>query len=353
MATMADVAKEAGVSITTVSHVLNGTRPVSDATVARIHAAIERTGYRPNSIARALAGARTQSIGVAMSGISNPYLIDLISAIESEAAKHGHWLLLGDTHDEPQKELQMVQELVQRRVDGLILVPSPGAATHALPYLLGQSLPVVLVDRFLPAAMDQVGTENIEPTAYLVEHLVGLGHERIGHIAGLAGLSTVEERLEGYRTGLRRSGLAVDGELLAYGAPEYELARDAVHRMLELESPPTAVVTGSGATTIRVLRALQERGLNVPRDIALVGFDDFEWSDLFQPRLTVAAQPTREIGQKAVQLLLSRLDEPDRDPQSIRLPPTFVHRESCGCEEHSVDPEAKPVAPAEAGFHAH
>lgn len=333
MTTMAEVAKEAGVSITTVSHVLNGTRPVNANTVERVQAAIQRTGYRPHSIARALAGARTQSIGLAISGISNPYFMDVVAAIEAEAAGHGHTLLLADTHDEPEKELQMVQELVLRRVDGLLLAPSAGAEEQALRYLSKQSLPVVLLDRFLPVAVDQVGTDNEEPTAQLVEHLAGLGHRRIGLVAGLQGLSTTEERITGYRAGLQRSDIHLDGDLIEYGASQHESARLATHRLLDVAEPPTALIAANNAMTIGVLHALRERGMSVPNDIALVAFDDLEWSDLFQPRLTVIAQPTREIGRLAVQLLLARLDEPDREPQSLRLPATFVHRESCGCHD--------------------
>lgn len=331
MTTMAEVAKEAGVSITTVSHALNGTRAVSAATLDRIHAAVERTGYRPHSIARALAGARTQSIGLALSGISNPYFMDVVAAIEAEAAKHGHTLLFGDTHDEPEKELQMVQELVRRRVDGLLLAPSAGAEANALRYLSTQPVPVVLFDRFLPLEVDQVGTENEEPTAQLVEHLAGLGHRRIGLVAGLEGLSTTDERIRGYRIGLERSGLPIDEALIAYGASQHEPARAAAHQLLDAEDPPTAHIAANNSMTIGVLHALRERGLRVPEDIALVAFDDFEWSDLFHPRLTVIAQPTREIGAQAVQMLLSRLDEPDRAPRSVRLPARLVHRESCGC----------------------
>ena len=347
MTTMADVAREAGVSITTVSHVLNGTRRVNEKTTQRVHAAIERTGYRPHSIARALAGARTHSLGLAISGISNPYFGDVIAAIEAEAAEHGYALLLGDTHDEPQKELQMVQELVRRRVDGLLLAPSPEAEGNALRYLATQSVPVVLVDRFLPVDIDQIGPENEEPTAQLVEHLAGLGHRRIGFVAGLEGLSTTEERIRGYRTGLERSGLPVDEALIAFGASLHEPARAATHRLLDAEDAPTALVAGNNAMTIGVMHALRERDLSVPEDIALAAFDDFEWSDLFRPHLTVIAQPTVEIGMQAVRLLLSRLDEPDRPPRSVRLRPTFVHRESCGC-----DPSAKSQ-PGHAGAAAH
>ncbi|HET6449414.1 MAG TPA: LacI family DNA-binding transcriptional regulator [Conexibacter sp.] len=329
--TMAEVARQAGVSITTVSHVLNGTRRVSDATVKRVYAAIERTGYQPNSIARALAGAPTHSLGLAISGISNPYYIDVIAAIELAAAERGYTLLLGDTHDEPQKELQMVQELTRRRVDGLLLSPSPGAERHALRYLTAQSVPVVLVDRFVDADVDQVGPENEAPTARLVEHLAGHGHRRIGFVAGLEGLSTTDERTRGYRAGLQHSGLAEDDALIAYGASQHEPARVATHRLLDLAEPPTALVAGNNAMTIGVMHALRERGLRVPEDIALVAFDDFEWAELFRPHLTVVAQPTRAIGAQAVQLLLERLDDPGRPARTLRLSTTFVRRESCGC----------------------
>lgn len=331
MATMAQVAKEAGVSITTVSHVLNGTRHVNEKTVARVRKAIEDTGYQPHSIARALAGAPTQSIGLAISGIANPYMVDFISAIEAEAAEHDYTLLLGDTHDEPNKELQMVQELVRRRVDGLVLAPSPGAMDQAVRYLAEESTPVVLLDRFLPLDVDQVGTENEEPAAQLVEHLAQLGHRRIGLVAGLEGLSTTEERIAGYRKGLQRGDIEFDPELIAHGASQHEPARAATKRLLERADPPTALLAANSAMTIGVMHALRERGLEVPDDIALAAFDDFEWSDLFRPRLTVIAQPTRVIGARAVQLLLARLAEPGLAAQSVRLKPTFVHRESCGC----------------------
>lgn len=331
MITMADVAREAGVSTTTVSHVLNGTRHVNAQTIARVHAAIARTGYQPNSIARALAGARTQSIGLAISGISNPYFMDVIAAIEAEAAAHGHTLLLGDTHDEPEKELQMVQELVRRRVDGLLLAPSAGAGEGALRYLESTGTPVVLIDRFLPVEIDQIGTENLEPTAQLVAHLTQRGHRRIGFVAGLAGLSTSKERTDGYRLGLQRAGLRLDEALIASGESQHEGARAAVHRLLTLDDPPTALIAANNSMTIGAIHGLRDNARDVPGDIALVGFDDFEWSDFFEPRLTVIAQPTDEIGAQAVRLLLARLDNPSSPPRSVRLEPRFVHRDSCGC----------------------
>jgi LacI family transcriptional regulator len=331
MVTMADVARVAGVSITTVSHVVNGTRPTSPHTAQRVHAAIERTGYSQNTIARALARARTQSIGLAISGLGNPYFTDVIAAVEARAGRAGHTVLLGDTHDDPEQELRIVRALVERRVDGLLLSPSPSAGEHALRYLAAQELPVVLLDRFLPAGLDQGGTENERPTAALVEHLAGLGHRRIAMVAGLAGVSTTDERVRGYRLALARRGLPEDGALVVEGGSNSELARAAALRLLELPEPPTAIVSGNNVMTIGVLRALAERSLRVPDDVALVAFDDFEWADLFAPRLTVVRQPTAQLGERAVELLLSRLEAPGTPARTVRLDATFVHRDSCGC----------------------
>jgi LacI family transcriptional regulator len=331
MTTMAEIAQEAGVSTTTVSHALNGTRKVSEKTMEKVRAAIRRTGYEPNSIARALAGARTRSIGAVISGISNRYFMDVIAAVEAEAAEHGHTLLLGDTREEWAKELQMVQELLRRRVDGLIMAPSPQAEEHALRYLKEQSVPVVLVDRLLDIEVDQVGSENEEPMALLMDHLANNGHRRIALVAGLPGLSTTDERISGYRASVERNSLDVDDALVEYGQSQREPAHEATHRLMDSAKPPTALVVANNAMTIGVLIALRERGLKVPRDIALVAFDDFEWSDAFEPRLTVIAQPTHEIGRLAVNLLLARLEDPTRPYEKVRLATTFIHRDSCGC----------------------
>jgi LacI family transcriptional regulator len=331
MATMEDVARVAGVSTTTVSHVLNGTRPVSDQTAARVMAAIDQTGYSQNTIARALARARTQSLGLAISGLANPYFTDLIAAVERAASRARHTLLLGDTHDDPEHELEIVRALVERRVDGLLIAPSAGAADHALRYLASQSLPVVLLDRFVDASLDQIGSENVEPTAQLVDHLASCGHRRIGMVVGSPQLSTTLERLAGYQLGLERNGLPFEPALVESGESRRDAAVSATCRLLDLDEPPRALISGNNAMTIGVMEALKERGLRVPQDIALVAFDDFDWAEFFSPRLTVIAQPTAELGERAVGLLLSRLEDPTIEPRTIRLPATFVHRDSCGC----------------------
>jgi LacI family transcriptional regulator len=328
MATMADVARLAGVSIATVSHVLNGTRTVRPETRALVLDAVRAADYTPNTVAQALATARTTTIGLALPAISNPFLGELIHAIEAESARQGYTLLLVDPHEDPDYEDTVVRRLQGRRVDGVLLAPS-ARPQAALRHLTSRGVPTVLVDRLIDARMDQVGSENVEAVAGLVAHLAGTGHERIALVAGHPGLQTTIERVEGYRLGLRRAGLSA--ELLVDGHSAEEPARVAVHALLARAAPPTAVITANNSMTIGAMQAFREAGLRVPEDLALACFDDFPWADLFAPRLTVVAQPFADIGREAVRLLLRRMADPTAPPQTIRLPPRFVHRDSCGC----------------------
>ncbi|MGW0517776.1 LacI family DNA-binding transcriptional regulator [Crossiella sp. NPDC003009] len=333
MVTMRDVAELAGVSITTVSHVVNGTRTVAGETRARVLDAVARTGYTGNAIARSLVTGGTRSLGVAISLVANPYFAELIQAVESEASAAGFTLLLIDTHDEPSAEQAAVRALRSRRVDGLLLTPSAGASGALLPELRQLGTPVVLIDR-LPShgLLDQVGPENAGAAAALVGHLAELGHRRIGLVSGAAGLTTTSERVHGYRLGLGRAGLPVDESLVVSGESAIGPAGTALRRLLALPEPPTAVVTGNNAMLVGVLRTLRELGLRAGRDLALVGYDEVEWADLVDPPLTTMAQPVEEIGRTAVRMLLARIAEPERAPRTVRLPARFVHRRSCGCQ---------------------
>ncbi|GAA4834240.1 LacI family DNA-binding transcriptional regulator [Saccharopolyspora rosea] len=330
MVTMVDVARAAGVSVATVSHVLNETRPVREQTRAAVLDAIERCGYIHNTLARSLVTARTRSIGVAISAISNPYFTEILQGVEEEAVRRGYTLLLADPRDEPDHEFTVVTSLHQRRVDGLVLAPS-ASPDRALRYLADHAVPAVFADRVVGDDHDQVAAENVESTARLVDHLAGLGHRAIGFVAGLRGLSTTEERLAGYREGLRRNDIGA--QLCADGGSAAEGARRAVGELLALPEPPTAVIAANNAMTIGAMRGLRDHGRRVPDDVALVAFDDFPWADLFAPRLTAIAQPSREIGARAVQLLLDRIEDPGRARVVQRLPTRFVHRDSCGCPE--------------------
>ncbi|MFF5588843.1 LacI family DNA-binding transcriptional regulator [Streptomyces hygroscopicus] len=336
MATMADVARRAGVSVATVSHVLNETRPVRPDTRRAVLEAIDDLGYTPNTLARSLVTARTRSIGLAVSAISNPYVTEILQGVESSALERGYGLLIADPHDDPVHERKAVQLLHERRVDGVIVAPSAEPA-GLMDYLTRHEVPAVLLDRLVGDIHDQVCAENAPPVEQLVLHLADLGHTRVGLVAGLPGLSTTTERIAGYRAGLERRGLPFRPALLADGHSEAGGAEDAVHRLLASPEPPTAIITANNAMTIGALRALRRAGLSVPGDLALVCFDDFSWADVFSPGLTAISQPSREIGATAVRLLLDRLENPGRPPRTVRLPCTFVHRTSCGCVAEDPD----------------
>ncbi|RMB87350.1 LacI family DNA-binding transcriptional regulator [Streptomyces shenzhenensis] len=354
MPTMADVARSAGVSVATVSHVLNDTRPVLPHTRQAVLDAIDRLGYTPNTLARSLVTSRTRSIGLAVSAISNPYFTEILQGVEAGALEAGYSLLIADPHDDPRHEHKVVQLLHERRVDGMIVAPSADPR-DLVAYLGRHAVPTVFLDRLIDDHLDgpttgtppfdQVCAEGTESMALLVAHLAELGHRRIGLVAGLPGLSTTGERITGYRDGLSAAGLPHDERLVVPGNSESAGAEGATAALLSLAAPPTALVTANNAMTIGALRALRDRGLRVPDDIALCCFDDFAWADLFSPRLTAIAQPSREIGAQAVRVLLDRLGAPDRPARTVRLPCAFVHRTSCGCPEPLV--RTGPPEPAQ------
>lgn len=331
MATMEDVARVANVSMSTVSHVLNRTRKVSSATVKAVEDAIRQTGYVPNSLAQALAGASTKTIGVAISALTNHYFTETVRAIEAECARRGLMMFLTDTHDDPDQEFKVVQALHQRRVDGIVLAPTAGRDRRALDYLKANKIPSVLVDRIVPGEFDQIGVENVVSCLQLVTHLIGHGHRRIGFVAGARGIPTSTERLEGYRAALSHAGIEFDPNLVRCGESSNEPSRRAVHELLLLDPRPTAIVASNNLMLIGAMHALRDVGLVVPTEMALVGFDDFDWADYFDPRLTVLAQPLDEIGSRAVELLMNRIAQPEERFEIVRLKPKLVVRNSCGC----------------------
>ncbi|HZE39419.1 MAG TPA: LacI family DNA-binding transcriptional regulator [Stackebrandtia sp.] len=331
MVTMADVARQAGVSVSTVSHIVNGTRFVKEDTKKRVLEAIRQIGYIHNTLARSLATQSSQSIGLAISAISNFYFADIVAAMESAARRAGFTLLLAETHDDPDEELQVIQALHQRRVDGILYAPSTDSSGAALRYLSELGVPTVLVDRCAWNHFDQIGTENVRSAAHLTAHLAARGHRRIGLVTGPTRIRTFAERADGYAAGLAEAGIDGDPSLVARGRPGPDFAAEAVAGFLRLPDPPTALVSGNNHLSIELMRALNTRGLKVPDDMALAAFDDFEWADLFHPRLTTMAQPIESIGEGAVTLLLERLADPKRPVHTIRLDPVFTHRDSCGC----------------------
>lgn len=334
MVTMSDVARVANVSTSTVSHVINKTRAVLPETEKTVRDAIESTGYSSDGIARSLRKGTTQTIGLAMSAISNPYFGDVVHAIERTITEAGYSLILADTHDDPEREHRAVRDLLSHRVDAMIVAPSADP-TAMLDELVRRSIPTVLIDRVpddVHLGIDAVGVTNDEPNAWLVDHLAGHGHRRIATITSRPGLATTEERLSGYRFGLERNGLAYDPDLVRTGlGSDGDVTDAALEALLALPEPPTAIIMGNNQVTVSTMAALRARSMEVPRDMALAAFDDFPWADFFHPRLTAISQPVGELGQMAVQLLLDRLENRDTPSRQRRLEPVLMVRESCGC----------------------
>lgn len=331
VATIIDVARHAGVATSTVSHVLNGTRFVSAETTRAVRDAVVAVGYTPNTLARALARSTTNTVGLAISASANRYFNDLINAVEAECSKLGMVVLLSNTHDDPEIETRVVTELHHRRVDGIILAPSCDPNSRALAYLRDKNVPFVLVDRLPDDQCDGVGVENYEAMAEMVRHLATHGHRRIGFLGGQAGFTTAQERARGFADGLRGTGLPVDPTLIAIGHTDIEAARASARRMLSTDNLPTALIGGNNLSTIGIMLAIRDLGLRVPDDVALIGFDDFEWAEAFEPRLTAMVQPCEAIGARAADLLNKRIGSPGADPVTIRLKPELVIRDSCGC----------------------
>jgi LacI family transcriptional regulator len=330
-ATLRDVAREAGVSLATVSHVINGTRFVADETRQRVLAAIDRLHYEVNSVARSLKRNHSQAIGLLISDITNPYFTSLVCGVEDVAREAGYTVVLCNADEDPERELRYLQLLRQKRVDGILMAPT-GVHHRYLDHLVEVGFPLVCFDRALPdLPCDSVVLDNVGGAREAVSHLIHLGHRRIGIITGLPRVGTTAGRLEGYRQALRAHGIAEEPELIRQGNGRRDGGFTQTLALLDLVRPPTALFTTNNLMTLGALAALAARGVRVPGDMAVVGFDDFEWTDVLRPYLTTVAQPTYEIGTTAARLLLARIEHrAEGMPRQVVLSPRLIARESCG-----------------------
>jgi len=330
-ATIKDVATYAGVSVATVSAVINNNKYVSPDLVQRVHESITALGYERNSLAQGLKKQTSHTIGLIVSDITNPFFTSVARGVEDVANARGYSLILGNTDEGLQKEMNYMRLLASKRADGLIVAVT--ARSHEyLRSWSAQQLPLVSIDR-LPSELgiDAVLIDNMAGAQQAVEHLITLGHERIGIVTGLPGITTTEERLIGYQQALAAHSISCNPALIAEGNSRIDGGeRAALQLLTQKAARPTALFVTNGLMVIGALQAINRVGLRCPEDIALVGFDDFEWAAVMHPRLTTVRQPTYEIGQKAAQLLFERLERRDASPQVVRLQPRLIIRESSG-----------------------
>lgn len=343
-ATIKDVAAHAGVSVATVSAVINSNKYVSPDLAQRVHESITALGYKRNSLAQGLKKQTSHTIGLIISDITNPFFTSVVRGVEDVANAQDYSLILGNTDEDLKKEMSYMRLLESKRADGLIVAVTLGNHEYLRSWP-AQRLPLVSIDR-LPSelSIDAVLVDNVAGARQAVEHLITLGHERIGIVTGLSGITTTEERLTGYQQALEAHGMLLDPALIAEGNSRIDGGERAALQLLTQEAArPTALFVTNGLMVIGALQAINRVGLRCPQDIALVGFDDFEWAAVMHPRLTTVCQPTYEIGQKAAQLLFERLEKRDAAPQVVRLQPQLIIRESCGAAlKSSTTPKEMP-----------
>jgi LacI family transcriptional regulator len=355
MSTISDVAKRAGVSAMTVSRVVNGTGYTSADTRARVEAAIDELGYVPNALARQLRSKRTTSIALLVSDISNPFFTTIARGVEDFFVSHGYSVMFCNTDEDAAEEEQYLLMLIERQIDGVLLVPSRGSG-ESLSLLQSHKVPVVVIDRRVAARnVDSVRCDSEAGAHALVQHLVELGHRRIAVLTGSPSISTSADRVAGARRALEEAGLELPDELVHYGGFNYGKSNQADgHRMaLEmLAAPgerPTAVFCANNFIAFGAIRALRESRLKVPDDISVVAFDDLPEEWIAEPFLTVARQPAYEIGHTAATLLLDLITGA-RQPrgESVVLPFELIIRRSSAppCGVAAADVRQRPGDPA-------
>lgn len=326
-----DVARRARVSIATVSAVLNDSAFVSPALKARIQAAIAAVGYQPNLLARGLAKQRTQTLGMIVPDIANPFFPEVVRGAEDTAHAAGYTLLIASSDNDPQKEQLYLRLFLAKRVDGVLLTKAPGALHPEVQRAFAAArVPIVLLARAVAgAACDLVEMDDRGAAYEGVRHLQRNGYRRIGFIGGLRGASTSRRRLDGYRAALRSARLRYDPALVADGDFRVESGYRA--GLAILKRRPDAVFIGNYLMTVGFMEALRQYRLRCPDDVAVVTCDDHPWLDAFSPRLTTIDLPKRELGEAAAQMLIARIARPAGKPRTTRLANALRVRESCGC----------------------
>ena len=331
MPTIRDVARLAGVAPITVSRVINNAGYVSENTRRRVTLAVSKLGYVPNTLARSLRSRQTRMLALVLTDITNPFWTTVARGVEDVANAAGFNVILCNTDESEAKQDKYVHAILQRRVDGVLLVPVRNNA-EPVRFIQRQKVPLVILDRRLSGVTADVVRGDSETGSYrLVQLLLSLGHERIAMLSGPRDVSTAEERVIGYRRALEEAGVRFDPALVLYGEFSLRSGAEMAQQVLAMTSRPTALFAGNNFIAIGSLKTVREAGLRVPEDMAMVAIDDLPASLIIDPFLSVAAQPAYEMGQRATELLLARLaGQAPEQAQEIVLPTEVIVRRSSG-----------------------
>lgn len=326
---MKDVARLAGVSTSTVSHVINKDRFVSDAIRVRVEDAVRTLNYAPSALARSLKLNQTRTIGMLITASSNPFYSELVRGVERSCFERGYSLVLCNTEGDEQRMNRNLETLLQKRVDGLLLLctethqPSPAIMTRY------PAIPTVMMDWSpFDGDSDVIQDNSLLGGDIATRHLIEKGFTRIACVTGPLDKTPARLRLEGYRAAMQRAGLAVPEGYEVIGDFEFGGGVRAMQSLLALPEPPQAVFMGNDAMAVGAYQALYQAGLRIPQDIALVGYDDIELARYMTPPLTTIHQPKDELGELAIDVLIHRMAQPELQQQRLQLTPVLMERGS-------------------------
>ncbi len=331
MATMKDVAREAGVSTSTVSHVINNNRFVSEAIRDKVNAAIDRLNYAPSALARSLKLNQTRTIGMLLTASSNPFYSEVVLGVERSCYERGYSLILCNTDGDEERMNRSIETLLQKRVDGLIMMCTENHCPSQDALNRYPSLPIVMMDWSpFDGANDIIQDNALIGGKMATEYLIHQGYSRIACITGPLDKTTAQQRLAGFRQAMHEANLEIMPGYEVSGDFEFAGGLSAMQQLLTLPVPPDAVFASNDAMAVGVYQAVYQQGLNIPTDVAVMGYDDIQLAQYMTPPLTTIHQPKDELGELAIDTLLHRLQEPDTEAQVLSLTPELIMRGSVG-----------------------
>ena len=327
-ASIKDVAVKAGVSVATVSHVINNTRFVAESTKEKIMAAMDELKYVPNSMARSLRTNKTKTVALLIPDISNFFFTEVAEAIESVLSKKGYSLFLCNTGENIDIEKKQIMQMSAQLVSGIIIAPTSRSFDYRSMFT-DVNYPMVFIDRKTDKLQaDVIMVDGKSATYKAVSELIGKGHKRIGYIAGRDGLSTTDERLEGYKEAIEDHGLAIDEELIKKGDSKYESGYCLTEELL-MKTNATAIFVSNNLMSVGAMKCLSNKNISIPERMAVVGFDDYNWATITNPPLSTIKQPVSKLGVMAAELVLKRIENPEGTFTEYNLPAEFIERKSC------------------------
>ncbi|SJL82968.1 substrate-binding domain-containing protein [Vibrio palustris] len=329
MATIKDVAKMSGVSVATVSRVINKSPKASSASIEAVTKAMQELGYRPNATARALVSQSTQTMGVLVADVSDPFFGTLIKAIDTVAHQHGKHVLIGNGYHSAEGERQALELLINNRCDAIV-VHAKALSDDELTAFAKEAKGMVVINRHIPAIAERcVSLDNVQGAYLATEYLIRHGHKNIACIASNHNIEDVDKRINGYRQALKEHGLVLSEDYISYGTPSLEGGEDAMTNLLNRALPITGVVSYNDYMAAGALSTLDENDIDVPKHISIVGFDDGLIARYVKPRLTTVRYPIQVMAERAAHIALTLADDKALDPDmSTQYTPTMVKRDS-------------------------